>query len=249
MPPNEAHGAGPEREPDEGLEQSFQELAGLLFSGMDVNETLQKVAALAQRAIPGCDAGSITVVDGGRPHTAASTAELAERVDDHQYATGEGPCLECIRQQATVPVDSYRGLERWPRFVPQARSHGVASSLSLPLFAGDEVIGALNLYAVEEHGFTGAEPVGEAFARQAAITLANATAYYRAAELAQHLAVALEHRDVIGQAKGVLMVAQGVAADEAFDMLRRASQRSNRKLYDVARDIVERPSSGGRSSP
>ena len=101
-------------------------------------------------------------------------------------------------------------------------------------------MGALNLYSNEARGFGGAEPVAQLFAQQAAVTLANAMAFHRASDLAANLAVALERRDVIGQAKGIIMATEGLSPDAAFDVLRRASQRENRKLYELAREIVAR---------
>src|SRR5207249_1730813 len=136
-----------------------------------------------------------------------STDPLAEVVDEHQYGADEGPCLEAMRMQHTVRVDLFDGA-RWKRFAPAALAAGVRSALSLPLVAGEDATGALNLYGTRPAAFAGSEAVGETFARQAAITLANATAFYRAADLAANLALALEHRDVIGQAKGILMATE-----------------------------------------
>jgi AmiR/NasT family two-component response regulator len=60
----------------------------------------------------------------------------------------------------------------------------------------------------------------------------------------------LDSLPVIEQAKGVLMAQAGCPPDEAFDILRRASQRTNIKVRELAADIVERASNGGaRPSP
>ena len=230
---------------EETLDASLHALARILFAGRTAESTLEAVAHLAQRSIPGCEAASVTIVDGGKPQTTVSTAEIAVAIDSHQYAKDEGPCLEAIRTQTVVRVDSFDEETRWPRFVPAVLAHGVNSSLSLPLVALDEPVAALNLYSRNHAGFVNAEPVGRVFADQAAITLANATAYHRATELARNLALALEHRDVIGQAKGILIAQDGVSSEEAFDTLRRASQRSNRKVYELAADIVARSTAHG----
>ena len=229
----------------EPLDQSLRSLAGILFAGRSAEASLDAVAQLARRTIPGCDAASVTVMERGKPKTTVSTSEVAAIIDRHQYEGDDGPCLEAIRTQTVIRVDSYEDEERWPAFVPAVLHHDVHSSLSLPLLALDEPVGALNLYSRRQAGFVSAESVGEVFATQAAITLANATAYQRATELAQNLTVALEHRDVIGQAKGILIAQDGVSAEEAFDILRRASQRSNRRLHDVAAEIVGRHTPGG----
>ncbi|HEX3540810.1 MAG TPA: GAF and ANTAR domain-containing protein [Acidimicrobiales bacterium] len=231
------------------LEGSLQELARVLFAGRTAEATLHDVADLAQRTIPGCDAASVTIIEGGKPRTTVSTAEIAVEVDRHQYAADEGPCLEAVRSDQVIRVDSYDGESRWPAFLPAVVKSGVKSSLSLPLVAVDEAVGALNLYSSTVEAFVDAEPVGIVFAGQAAITLANASAYHKAADLARNLALALEHRDIIGQAKGILMAQDGVSSEEAFDILRRASQRSNRKVYDLAEEIVNRNGNGTGTGP
>jgi GAF domain-containing protein len=228
---------------EESPDASLLALARILFAGQTAQATLEAVARLAQETIPGCDAASVTVMENGHPRTTVATAETAEALDQRQYDTDTGPCLDAIRKQRTVRVDSFEETPAWPEFTPAALDRGVRSSLSLPLVALDEPVGALNLYSHAEAGFADAEPTGHIFATQAAVTLANATAFHRALDLARNLTAALEHRDVIGQAKGILMAQQGVSSEEAFDLLRRASQRTNRKLHELAVELVDRRNS------
>jgi hypothetical protein len=129
--------------------------------------------------------------------------------------------------------------ERWPVFGPRASALGVASTLSYQLFLhrndGDR-LGALNLFGTRPYAFDqDAVAVGEVFAAHCAAVLASAIAQEGAS-------AALRSRDVIGQAKGILMARHEVDADEAFAMLRRASQREHTKL----RVIAERVASTGR---
>jgi GAF domain-containing protein len=222
------------------LARSLESLARILFAGQSSEATLGAVAHLAQRTIPGCESASVTVLEPGRPKTTVSTGEVAEVIDRHQYEGDAGPCLQAMRTDRVIRVDAYDEERRWPELAAAALAQGVHSSLSLPLVAVERPIGALNLYAPGRAVFVEAEAIGLVFATQAAITLANATAYHRATELAGNLTLALEHRDTIGQAKGILIAQDGVSAEEAFDILRRASQRSNRKLHDLAADLVAR---------
>jgi GAF domain-containing protein len=217
---------------------AVHELARLLFSAHSRDETLDAIARLAHQAIPGCIAASVTVPDHGKPRTAVSSAELADVLDEHQYATSEGPCLDAIRTRAHVVMPSAAEEQRWPHFTPNVQRSRVQSISSFPLVAGNEAVGALNLYSDVPNGLMGSRETAQAFAQTAAITAANAIAFDRATELSSQLAQALEHRDVIGQAKGMLMATGGLTADEAFDRLRERSQRSNRKLYDLAREMV-----------
>jgi GAF domain-containing protein len=212
----------------------------MLFVGQSAGSTLTDVAHMAQRSIPGCDFASVTIIDNCKPRTTVSTSEVAETIDHHQYADDAGPCLEASRTRTVVRVDSFDDDQRWPPLAAVALDQGVHSSLSLPLIALEDPVGALNLYSRSASGFGGAEAAGSTFAKQAAVTLANLTAFHRANDLVANLTRALDHRDIIGQAKGILIAQQHVSADQAFDILRRASQRSNRKLFELAADIVAR---------
>lgn len=225
---------------DEALRTGLRGLAETLLGEQGFEELLGNVTSLAAAAVAGCDAASVTLVQDGRPTTPVCSAEIAREVDQAQYDTGGGPCLSAMLTGEIVRVDSYADDDRWPEMSAQAVSRGVASSLSLPLHTGGRVVGALNLYSREPANFGGTEQQAAMFAAQASVTLANAQALERAQELARNLAVALENRDVIGQAKGILMAAEGVSSDDAFAVLRRASQRENRKLRDIAQEIVER---------
>lgn len=224
----------------ETLDQSLLALARMLFTGQTTEETLDSVANLAQRTIPGCDGASVTLMENGRPRTTVSTDPVATIVDQHQYDNDDGPCLHAMRSAEVVRVDSFEHETRWPNVMRAAIERGVHSSLSLPLVAVQEPVGALNLYGMQQSAFAQAEETAGAFARQAAITLTNAAAFHRATDLALNLRIALERRDVIGQAKGILMAAHDISAEEAFELLRQASQRRNRKLFDLASDVVER---------
>ncbi|HEX2701127.1 MAG TPA: GAF and ANTAR domain-containing protein [Acidimicrobiales bacterium] len=224
---------------EQPLQAGLRGLAEMLLTE-DHDAVLASVTSLAAAALPGCDAASVSLIERGRPATPVCSAELAKRVDQSQYDNHEGPCLCAIESNQVVRVDSFRRDDRWPAFAKEAVEQGILSSLSFPLHAGGELLGALNLYSSGEDAFVDAENEGAAFARQASVTLTNAVALRRAQSLAQQLAVALENRDIIGQAKGIIMAAEGRSSDEAFDVLRRASQRSNRKLHDVAEEIVAR---------
>ena len=207
---------------------------------------LVAITMLARRTLPGCLAASITLVHEGSPVTHVSSGDLAVDADGWQYETGEGPCLAAIRDAATVRVDSFVDGPRWPAFAVRAVGAGIRSSLSIPLVVHDDVAGALNLYGGEEGAFAAGENSAAKFAGQAAVTLANARALHEAQDLAGQLAGALEHREVIGQAMGILMATERISADDAMDILRRASNRANRKVSAIAGDIVDHR---GREAP
>ena len=224
---------------DQPLERGIRELAGMLLTETTVEQMLENVTVLAVAGIPGCDAASVTLVRNGRPSTPVSSAEAAVDLDRAQYAARKGPCLDAVEGGDAVRVDSFASDGRWPELAARARASGFASSLAVPLAVGDEVLGALNLYSRTARAFADAERQAGLLGHQASITLANACALRRAELLARQLTQALENRDVIGQAKGIIMAGQDVSPDQAFDVLRRASQRANRKLSEVARDMVD----------
>ena len=126
------------------------------------------------------------------------------------------------------------------RVLSGAAAAGIQSILSFPLIVSSDGIGAMNLYSNTESGFDERdESIGAVFAAHASVTLANARAYWRTDELRRNLEEALRWRGVIDQAKGILMARDGLRADEAFDVLARASQRANRKVHDLAQELVD----------
>jgi GAF domain-containing protein len=170
----------------------------------------------------------------------AATAELAQRVDQVQYDTGQGPCLDAIREQRTVRVSDMRTETRWPQFTRRAAQLGVVSTLSFQLFVQRDNLGSLNLCAQQADAFDDeSEHVGLLVAAHAAVALSGA-------QHQQHLSTALGSRDLIGQAKGILMERYKLTAGQAFAVLARTSQESNTKLVNVARTVAETRSARDR---
>jgi GAF domain-containing protein len=187
----------------------------------------------------------VTLLRDGKPSTTVYTDPTSPQIDSAQYETGIGPCLEAFRQQRVFRVDSTAEDEQFPAFSQAAAEHGIQSTISFPLAVRGNGIGALNLYSKQLGAFSAdAEKVGMVFADQASVALANAQLYASAYRMTQQLQEALTSRAVIDQAKGILMGQHRVGADEAFDILRTTSQRENRKLRDLAQELVDRASQG-----
>ena len=194
---------------------------------------------------------SITVADNGGYRTSNSTAEEALVLDQSQYDGNDGPCLEALRSGRQVASDwdgdGHRAMGtarggRWPQVRAKAEELGVSAVLSTPLLqAPDQAIGALNIYSRDGDGFGEDERrTAELLGEHAAILLSNALALIGATNLNEQLRAALASREIIGEAKGIIMERQSCTRDEAFDILRRASQRENRKLRDLAEELVVR---------
>jgi GAF domain-containing protein len=225
---------------DQPLTESLATLSRFFVGDGTFEQTLLRVCELTKEAVPSTDLVGITMLVEGRHRTAVFTDDAAPHIDQAQYDSGEGPCLDAFRDQTVHIIESTRAEGPWPAFRAAAADHGIGSTMSLPLVVDKQSLGAMNLYATPEHAFGDHErDRGWPFASQAAIVLANAQAYWDARTLSERLGEAMASRAVIEQAKGMLMAAQRSGSDEAFELLVRASQRENVKLRDIAARIVD----------
>jgi GAF domain-containing protein len=230
---------------DDPVERSLKALTTFLVGDASVADTLQRIIDLAVVAVPPAAYTGITMLVEDKPTTSVFSDPEVPEVDQTQYDTGQGPCLDAFRDKAVYTIGSTQRDTRWPSFSRTAADHGIGSTLSLPLVAGDEALGALNFYAKAENAFAEDDQQrGQAFATQAAAVLANAQAYWDARALNEQLTEAMRSRATVEQAKGILMGQSRVNAGTAFDLLRKLSQRENRMLRDVAKDLVERSGAG-----
>jgi GAF domain-containing protein len=230
--------------PDAALSDALKALSRFLVADASIGDTLQRVAEITVDAVPAVNFVGLTLLDAnGRPTTAVFTDSDSPEIDAAQYRTGRGPCLDAWRQGRQVRVDDTdQAGGDYREFKAAAADHGIGSTLSVPLAAGETRIGAMNLYASATQAFTADdEATGAELATVCSAVLANAVAYWDAYQLSQHLTAAMQSRAVIEQAKGMLMAGPGALnADEAFQMLVQASQRENTKLRDTATALVER---------
>jgi GAF domain-containing protein len=233
---------------DSELSADLHALSLFFVGDGTLEETLTRVADLTVEAVPAADFAGITMMVEGKKRTAIFTDDTAPEIDQTQYDSGSGPCVDAFEQRRITAIDSTRAKGRWSEFRNAAAAKGVLSTLSLPLVVDNVAVGAMNLYSRRERAFSERDAErGALFAAQAAIVLANSHAYWDARHLSEDLSKAMKHRAVIEQAKGMLMAAQGVDEDEAFNMLVRASQRENVKLRDVAQRMVTKTIARGRS--
>jgi GAF domain-containing protein len=222
-------------------DNAFAALGSFLAGDSPLNQTLDQLARLACLAVPDCDMVGITLWDGDEPITAIHTHAEPPKVDQAQYDANRGPCLDAMRTGDVQRLRDTTTDGQWPEFAEAARDVGIRATLSLPMRVGERCVGGFNMYSTHADAF-GAEATKTAlqFSTQAGLAVAGSLAYWHQHELVLHLEEALRSRPVIEQAKGMIMAKEGVTADEAFDVLRRASQRQNRKLRDIAFDLVQR---------
>ncbi len=224
----------------EELVESLNRFATVLLSEETLSSVLSLVVHLTEQTIAGADGVSVTMILDGRYSTAAQSHDWVERIDKLQYDAKDGPCLSAAEEKRIFRIDDVPTEDRWAEFCREATDAGVKSVLSIPFIPLNEPIGSLNIYSFSRAAFDDVrEQVANLLAQQAAIVLANSQAFAGASELNGQLREALASRDVIGQAKGIIMERERVNADAAFDILKSLSQRSNRKLRDVAQEVVK----------
>lgn len=222
------------------LAKSLTALSRFVLSEQSLQESLQRVAELSVRAVYGADGAGVTWVMEDKPVTVTAAGDFVRRIDEIQYALDEGPCLQAYATQELVLTEDLEREQRWPRFTPAALRHGLRGLVASPLTVRGTRLGALNVYALQARVFdeTAAETAA-LFAEQASVVLANAEAFTRAQSAAANLGQALISRSVIDMAKGIVMGRDHCGPEEAFDRLRRMSQTQNRKLREIAQEMVD----------
>ncbi len=221
------------------LTDRFTESARVLFSAGAVADTLQRVVGLAVETIDGCDFAGIFLLDGNTVTTPVHTDPIVIEVDALQHRYEQGPCLDAVADDSTQYADDLADDTRWPLYGPEATAAGVRSVLALSLSARGTK-GALNLYARYPQAFGVIDRAkGLLLAGLAGQALSTAQAHDAEIQRLDNLQGALLTRAVIGQAQGILIERERVTADQAFDILRRASQHLNIKLRDVAQNLVD----------
>jgi GAF domain-containing protein len=224
------------------VDEMLRELSRVVLVDRTLTEVLTDITRIAASGIPGAEATSITLLRNDKAFTAAHYGEMSLAADELQYEKGYGPCMDAGRGGVLLRIDDTETEERWPDYVRHAQAvAGVRSSLSVPLPYQGSSIGALNNYSSKTAAFASPESLqaGLEVAEIVAVTVANADAHWQLGEQARNMRIAMDSRAVIEQAKGVLMAQRHVNAEQAFEILREASQRYNRKLRDIAAGIVD----------
>jgi ANTAR domain/GAF domain len=236
--PQSSAGRGP-------LAAQFARLTTALLDASTVADVLEQVVRAACDVVPSADLVSITLrSSGGGFHTPVQTSPLAAALDQLQYELGEGPCVTAaaLSGPAQVRSDDLERESAWPKFGPAAAARGVRAVLSvslLPHARPPRYAGALNIYSRRSCAFgPAAHEAALLLATHASLALADTMAVNHAELMVTQLRTAVESRDVIGQAKGILMQRRGITAEDAFDLLRRASQKLNARLAEIARTLA-----------
>jgi transcriptional regulator with GAF, ATPase, and Fis domain len=234
----------------DGATERVLGLGGGVIDEHSLDRLLTQVVLLARHTVGRADAVSITMAENGGFRTTAGSDPEARAVDEAQYEENGGPCLDAVRSARQVEVAVETDGDQWPGVKARAREFGITSVLSTPLLRGDDAIGALNIYSRAGAGFGDDEHrTAGIIGNHGATLVATTQALIGVTNLNEQLRAALVSREIIGEAKGIIMERQTCTRDEAFDILRRASQRENRKLRDLAEELVLRVEARRRNQP
>ena len=217
--------------------QHMASMARDLLAEHTLDSTLRQISSSAVELVDGCDASGILVLRGDRVSSLAPTEQLVTDSDRLQEQLKEGPCFDAARPDRAERVfripDFTEDPGRWTSFVPRCRELGVGSMMGFLLYTREEELGALNMYSRKPGMFTeDSETAGWLLASHAAVAFSTA-------KTDAQLQEAIATRHLIGEAMGILMGRHQVTEDQAFDILRTRSQRTNTKLRDVARRVVD----------
>jgi ANTAR domain/GAF domain len=251
-PVSDAESTRPPEDPVGELANSISQAARALFSNGSVTDTLQRVVDLSVSTLDACDYAGIFLLDGNVITTPVRSSEIVIELDAFQHQAGEGPCRDAVVRGGSSYAGDLAEDIRWPRFGPLAIAAGIRSVLAFPL-GSNGTRGALNLYARYPQAFGVIDRAnGQILATLSDLALAAAEAHESEEMKLENLEHALATRAMIGQATGILMERERITADQAFDILRRASQHLNVRLRDVAQGLVdtgERPDTGRTARP
>lgn len=215
-------------------------LAGVVLAQDDIASTQDEICRIARSVLPQTAGSSLTTFTDEGPRASAASDEWARALDELQFSEHEGPCLDCVRTGNAFRIRDLEAEQRWPNWGPRAAAQGVRSVISLPLAAEGRRIGALNLYSREPDAYDAeAASVAEIIAAHAGLAAQVAASFFSHRQLGEQLRAAMASRETIDLAKGILMARQGLDREAAFTALVELSQRSNRKLRDVAQALVE----------
>jgi GAF domain-containing protein len=222
-----------------GLANLYATVGGRVISHRRTSDALDALTKTAIQMVDGAEHAGITRArSGGKYETVAPTDELVSRIDSIQYQLGSGPCVDAVSANDVFRTADLRTDARWPEFGPRAFERvGVISMLSIGVFLEDEdIVVGLNMYSKHVDAFNDHDQtIGTVLATHGALAVASAAAYERA----ENLETALKSSREIGVAMGVLMSQHKFTREQAFDLLRIASQHTHRKLAEIAVEVAD----------
>ncbi len=213
--------------------EQFAEIAQHLSEADGVDELLQLIVDLGEDHLDGCDGASLMLIGENRTiSTPAFSSRVAYESDLAQFQADEGPCLDALRDHAVYLIDDLESEQRWPKYRAAALKLGVRSMLSYRLYANGRTYGALDFYSKQPNVYSPfSKAIGQVFASHVGVALKGAITE-------AGLEKAIASRDIIGQAKGILMERRNLTPADAFGTLRTLARDTNTPVRDIAERIV-----------
>ncbi len=221
------------------VQRAIVELGLALLTERELRTDLERILHVAQRTVPGCEAGSVTLLVEGLPSTEAATSRAVVAIDVAQYESQEGPCLLAAALNMPVVVDVLDADERFPNFAERVAPLGLQSSLSLPVVIDGLVVGSLNLYAWQREAFDAtSQDIGAILATQVGIAVAKSRVLTDAQAVAAVAQQAADEASDVAVAEGMLTVLERCSLDQAQSLLRNAASAEAEALVVIARRII-----------
>lgn len=227
----------------------MREFTGAILNPFDLDDLLHRLMGHATEVMSAAGAGIMLVQDDGNLAFVAASEQRVVDVELHQAQLGQGACHEAFAINEIVRVDNIANEDRWPEYAELVEELGLRAVIGVPLNAFGQTIGVINIYRERPAAWSDAD-IGAAqiLASMGAGYLLNANQLKAQHTLSEQLHAAIDSRDLIGQAKGIIMAQTQIDSDAAFEVLRQRSQNENRKLRDVAEDVVRQRSGDASDS-
>jgi GAF domain-containing protein len=223
------------------LQDVIREFTRNIINPYDVAELLHQLTMQAMSVVDADGAGIMLEDEHGQLRFAAASEERIVRAEEHQERIESGACHEAYSTNEVVVVDDLAETDRWPEYRDRVVGLGLEAVLGVPMIAFGRTVGVINIYRSSPTSWTEEDiEAARIIVTMAAGYIVNANQLRASQDVSDQLRLALESRDLIGQAKGILMARENIDADGAFDLLRKKSQETNRKLRDIAQLAVER---------
>jgi GAF domain-containing protein len=224
---------------DDGFDARLGRVQRALSVDRGIVAKLEAVSAIAVRTIEGCDRAGMAMEMRGTTRSLAITDEVVLEVDLVQYDTGEGPCLQAIRESQVIRFDILEPDSRWEHFAPGALARGIQSVLSMPLIASGNTVGALNLYSESRRAFDDdAEALARPLADYAAAVISTSPLYAYSLDLLDELLDELADRELVSTAMGIIQAREGCCLDEAKRQLAEIADRYGEPIRGAAEWVL-----------
>lgn len=229
-----------EKLPLDELSGAIGRIRRLLLTEEKVDAAVELLAKAIKDSVPGTIGAGVSVLDSqGRRTSHGATDRVVEEADALQYELGEGPCLTAWAAEESILVDDVRTDDRWPRWSAAVQGLPIRSVVSAALVADKESAGALKVYAALPSAYTPATTrLLELFAAPAATLLSHIQASELPRHISEDLHDALESRDMVNRACGILMQRHGFGYEQALEELIRLARLRRMTLAEASVELI-----------